>query len=174
MSRSEQILDTYVAMLVDGGVKHATIEALARRCGLSKPGLLHHFHSRSELDSGLIARLRELVAADVAAMASAPDGAVHYYLASSLEVESDLERAVVAVTRLGQAGNAEARTELRAARDAWYEILVAQLKDPVLARLAILAGDGVAYQADITEPGEAPYVSEPDIEAIASALTGRR
>jgi hypothetical protein len=91
-----------------------------------------------------------------------------------VEVESDLERAVVAVTRLGQAGNAEARAELRAARDAWYEILLRQLEDPVLARLAILAGDGVAYQEDITEPGESPYVGESDIEAIATALTGRR
>ncbi|WP_291277829.1 TetR/AcrR family transcriptional regulator [Galactobacter sp.] len=173
MSRSEQILDTYVSLLVDGGVRQATIEAVARKSGLSKPGLLHHFPSRAALDTALISRLRVLVKLDVAAMAAAPDGAVHYYLASSLEVGSDLERAVVAVTRLGQAGNANARAELRAARDEWFDLLLAQLGNPVMARLALLAGDGVAYQADITEPGSAPYVDEADVEEIAEAFVSR-
>lgn len=169
-SRSEQILDTYVQLLVDQGVRQATIEAVAKRCGLSKPGLLHHFRSRSALDEGLIQRLREMVDADVETMASAPDGAVHYYLASSLEVDSPLERAVVAVTRLGQAGNAGARAELRRARDAWFDLILAQVGDPTRARLMLLAGDGIAYQADITEPGGEPYVDRADIEAIATSV----
>ncbi|MGO1318632.1 MAG: TetR/AcrR family transcriptional regulator [Galactobacter sp.] len=173
MTRSEQILDTYVSLLVDGGVRQATIEAVARKSGLSKPGLLHHFPSRAALDDALIGRLREFVAADVAAMAEATDGAVHYYLASSLEVGSDLERGVVAVTRLGQAGNAQARAALRDARDAWFDLLLAQLGNPVMARLALLAGDGVAYQADITEPGAAPYVDNADVEEIAAAFVAR-
>jgi AcrR family transcriptional regulator len=169
-TKPDQIIDTYVDLLVSSGVRQATIEAVARRSGLSKAGLLHHYRSRGELDDALIARLRELVLEDVELMRGAEEGAAHYYLASSLNAESELERLVAAATRLAQAGNRAAGETLRWARDLWNETLEDELGDPVLARLIMLAGDGVSYHYDIADADQPPFVTEQDVAAITHLL----
>ncbi|MBG9329474.1 TetR/AcrR family transcriptional regulator [Corynebacterium belfantii] len=152
--KADQILQGYVSLLVSYGEKQATLDAVAREVGLSKAGLLHHFHSRAALNAGLVDYLRALVREDVEAMKSAAEGAAHYYLASSFESDSPLERAVVAVTRLWQGGNEEAGRLLREARDLWFDALVDDLGDPFIARFVMLAGDGVSYHMDIAKPTE--------------------
>ncbi|WP_290655227.1 TetR/AcrR family transcriptional regulator [Kocuria sp.] len=164
--KPRRIIDTYVNLLVDSGVRQATIEAVARRCGLSKAGLLHHYPSRAALDAALLERLRSLVEEDVTVMREAPGGAVRYYLASSLDAESDLERIVVAATRLAQADHSPAGELLRWARDLWYDVLVEQLGDPLLARFVLLAGDGVSYHTDISTPNEQPFITADDIDSF--------
>ena len=171
--KPQQIIDTYVGLLVESGVRQATIEAVARRCGLSKAGLLHHYRSRAALDTALLERLESLVREDLALMREAPGGAVHYYLASSLDAGSELARLVVAATRLAQAGNPSAGEALRRARDQWYGILVEQLGDPLLARFALLAGDGVSYHTDIAEPRE-HFISPADIDAFTQLFENLR
>lgn len=175
--RQEQpgrILNTYVQILVESGVRQATIEAVARRCGLSKAGLLHHFGSRAGLDAALLARLRELVERDVVTMRDAPGGAVHYYLATSLDSESELERMVVAATRLAHSGSTDAGAVLRWARDRWFDVMVAHLGHPLLARLAILAGDGVSYHNDISDEHGDRFISPDDLDAFTRLVEGRR
>lgn len=172
-SKPEQIISTYVDLLVDNGVKQATIDAVAKRAGLSKAGLLHHFHSRTELDSALVTHLRELVTEDIALMRESPLGAAHYYLSSSFDAGSELERAVVAVTRLSQAGNNLAGETLRWARDLWYSVLNDELADPLLSRFVLLAGDGVSYHTDIEVPdpaGSSAFISPTDIAAFAQLI----
>jgi len=71
--------------------------------------------------------------------------AVDYYLSSSFHYSSLLEQLAIAVNRLGQSGSTRATKALREARDAWYVILVEALDDPVLAKLVLLAGDGISY-----------------------------
>lgn len=154
-------------MLADSGVRQTTIEALAGRCGLSKAGLLHHFGSRAALDTALLERLRNLVHNDLAAMQTAPEGAVHYYLASSMDSGSTLERSVVAATRLAHVGNLDAGAVLRWARDRWYEIILRQLEDPLLARLAVLAGDGMSYHTDISETSDDRFIEQSEVSDIA-------
>lgn len=172
-SKPEQIISTYVDLLVDSGVKQATIDAVAKRSGLSKAGLLHHFHSRTELDSALVTHLRELVTEDITLMRESPLGAAHYYLSSSFDAGSALERAVVAVTRLSQAGNNIAGETLRWARNLWYSVLNDELADPLLSRFVLLAGDGVSYHTDIETPdpeNSRAFISPTDIAAFAQLI----
>jgi AcrR family transcriptional regulator len=169
-SKAEGIVDTYVSLLVDGGVRSATIDAVAKACGLSKAGVLHYFRSRAELDAALVERLRVLLREDLRLMRRAEGGPVRYYLTSSLDTEAPLERAVVAASRLAQAGHTEARAALGEARSAWLDVLEDALGNPVLARLALLAGDGASHHADLAEAGEEPFVSPTDIEHFARII----
>lgn len=169
-SKPEQIIDTYVTVLAEAGVKQATIDAVAKRSGLSKPGLLHHYRSRADLDAALLSRLEKLVEDDLQQMQHAPQGAVHYYLSSSFDAGSPLEQAVVAATRLAQAGNQTAGEILRRARDHWYRILTDYLADPLLARMVLMAGDGVSYHTAIAAPDDDSFTQHTDISALTHLI----
>ncbi|MCS4277453.1 AcrR family transcriptional regulator [Mycetocola sp. BIGb0189] len=169
-SKPDQIIEAYVDLLVVQGVRSASIDAIAKRSGLSKAGLLHHFRSRDAMDREILDRLEALVTADAAAMRIAPEGAARYYVGTSLEYSSPLERLVVAATRLGQAGNNEAWITLRWARDRWFEVLVDSLGDETLARLVLLAGDGIAYHTDIIGEESDPFLAEASITAVADLI----
>ena len=172
-TKQEIILDAYVALLYERGAREATIEATAKRSGLSKAGLLHYFRSRQALDTELVRRLNELIDADVAAMLADPAQAVHYYFASSMEEDSPLERMVVAATRLAQRGNQEASAALRRGRDRWFEVLNDSLGDPLLAKLALLAGDGISYHLDISRGHRDEFLTADTARQLVQHLTGR-
>lgn len=169
-TKQEIILEAYVGLLYDHGTREATIDATAKRSGLSKAGLLHHFPSRQALDTELVRRLNELIDADVAAMRADLSQAVHYYFTSSMEEESPLERMVVASTRLAQRGNADASAALRRGRDLWFQVLNEALGDPVLAKLALLAGDGVSYHLDISRGNQDGFLTPDTIEQLVLRL----
>lgn len=168
-SKPRQIISVYIDLLVDAGVRAASLDAVAREVNLSKAGLLHHFPSRRALDAGLLSHVSDLVDVDIAAMRDAPCGAVHYYLASSFEAESELERAVVAATRLAQSGSEAAGETLRSASGRWYRVLVEETGDPLLAKFVLLAGDGVSYHTDIA-PGQEQLVTRGDITAFVGLV----
>ncbi|MFJ2619807.1 TetR/AcrR family transcriptional regulator [Glutamicibacter sp. NPDC087344] len=172
-TKQEIILDAYVALLYEHGAREATIDATAKRSGLSKAGLLHHFRSRQALDTELVRRLNELIDADVAAMLADPAQAVHYYFASSLEEDSPLERIVVAATRLAQRGNDQASAALRRGRDLWFQVLNDSLGDPVLAKLALLAGDGVSYHLDISRGHQDQFLTADTVKQLVQLLAQR-
>ena len=167
--KARQIIDVYVDLLVDTGVRAASLDAVARRVSLSKAGLLHYFPSRKALDAGLLGYMTELVDDDVATMRDSPDGAAHYYLTSSFDADSMLERAVVAATRLAQSGSEEAGQALRQASGRWYRVLVDELGDPLLARFVLLAGDGVSFHTDIA-PGEGKLLDRGDIDGFVGLV----
>lgn len=99
------------------------MDATARAAGVPKCGLLYHFGTKHALEAGLIARLRELVDEDVAAIESAPEGPVAYFLRSSVMEDAPLDRAIIAASRLAQSGNAPAITALHEMRARWEEAL---------------------------------------------------
>lgn len=174
-TKAEQIVSSYVDLLVASGVRQATIDAVARRCSLTRAGLLHHHGSRAAMDAALLARLEALVDEDVTAMASSPEGPAVYYLTSSFAAQSPLERTVVAATRLAQAGSAEAARALRDARDRWYGLIREEVLDPVVAKFVLLAGDGVSHQTDIRGEGDdEEFVSAEDIAALGALLARLR
>ena len=173
-TKQDKIIDAYVELLSEHGTAEATIDATARLSGLSKAGLLHHFPSRQALDDGLVSRLRTLIDEDVAAMAHDPKQAVHYYLASSLDDSSSLERMVVAATRLAQRGHEEAAQALRSGRDQWYAVLLEALGDPALAKLALLAGDGLSYHQDITRGERDGFVTANTLDELVALLQNRQ
>ncbi len=173
-TQAERIVRVYTDLLVDSGVRQATIDAVSKRCGLTRAGLLHHHRSRVALDAALLERLRALVDEDVASMAAASEGAAAYYLSSSFAADSALERTVAAATRLAQAGSASAAGALREARGRWLDLLEAELGDVLVAKLVLLAGDGVGHQVDIRAglPADAAeFVDAEEITALGAMLS---
>jgi len=55
-TRSAEILETAIQLITEQGLGGLTVNALARRCGLTNAGLLHHFGSKDGL---MIALLEE-------------------------------------------------------------------------------------------------------------------
>src|SRR6478609_257549 len=91
----DRLLDAFEKLLVVGGTRAATLEAVAADANVSKGGLLYHFHSKDDLLIGMLERLREQGDADVQRMRTAPQGPVDYYLTTSVDNGSDYDRALI-------------------------------------------------------------------------------
>jgi AcrR family transcriptional regulator len=74
--RPEIILEAAAAVLLKGGVRGLTIDAVAAEAGLSKGGVLHHYASKDALVVALVARkladVREEIAACAAEIPAGP------------------------------------------------------------------------------------------------------
>ncbi|TQJ31873.1 TetR/AcrR family transcriptional regulator [Microbacterium sp. SLBN-146] len=141
----EKVLDAFEAILVDEGERAATMDATARGAGVSKGGLLYHFSSKDALESGILDRLRALVDEDVAAMTASPDGAVAYFLRSSVMQNDPIDRAILATARLAQGGNTAAAEALRDVREKWADALRPHAKDAASLDLVMLVSDGLYF-----------------------------
>src|SRR5688572_22621547 len=51
-----QLLDAAEAVVAREGVRNLTLDAVAARSGISKGGLLYHFHSKEDLAAAMIER----------------------------------------------------------------------------------------------------------------------
>ncbi|MFT4221134.1 MAG: helix-turn-helix domain-containing protein [Microbacterium sp.] len=151
----EKVLDAFERILVADGERAATMDATARRAGVSKGGLLYHFASKSALEAGLIERLGALVDDDIAAMTSAEGGPIAYFLRSSATENDPLDRAITAVSRLAQGGNAAAGGMLRDIRDRWADAIRPHTKDDAALDLVMLVADGL-YFNNALEGGSIP------------------
>src|SRR3546814_11634756 len=80
----ERVLDAFEKILAEGGERAATMDATARKAGVSKGGLLYHFASKEALEAGLIERVETLAAEDVAPIRESPEGAVAAFMRTSL------------------------------------------------------------------------------------------
>lgn len=153
----EQLLDAYVAILIDEGERAATVQAVAARGGVSKGGLLYHFGSKAALESGLIERFRALGAADVEALRGADD-IVETFLRTSVAAGTALDRATVALVRIAQSpAGAAARAALQRLDDDYVAALAARLGDEELALTIVLLADGVYFRSALgaVEPSRA-------------------
>ncbi|WP_114560475.1 TetR/AcrR family transcriptional regulator [Desertihabitans aurantiacus] len=151
-----KVLDAFARVLIEDGERSATIEAVAARAGVTKGGLLYHFASREALVDGLLERLEELGREDVAAMRSAPEGPVQYYLRTSDVSSSDeFSDLVMAAMRLTQDAGTRARAQLRRLEARWLEVLTEEIGDPARARLVLLVGDGLYWHQMMARGGGA-------------------
>jgi len=163
----DAVLDAFERLLVEGGERAASLDATARAAGVSKGGLLYHFPSREALIEGLLARFSALVDADLDVMASAPEGAIAYYVRSSVAGDGAFERAGVAAARLAQAGHPSAVRMIRSVRARWLDAVRAHVADPTVALAITLIGDGLYYDsalhgADAETGVDAPPAREMD------------
>ncbi|MFW2512431.1 TetR/AcrR family transcriptional regulator [Demequina sp. SO4-13] len=71
--RREQILDTALAIIDADGHRGLTMAALARRCGMSAPGLMHYFPNMPTLLVALVRRRDERDSAEFSALAPGAD-----------------------------------------------------------------------------------------------------
>jgi AcrR family transcriptional regulator len=146
-SSRDRILDAYEDVLAVEGERYATLDAVAAKAGVSKGGLLYHFPSKDRLADALCDRLLVLAAEDVKAMQTAPEGPARYYIRTSHYAHTSLDRALVAVSRLQQAGDNHARTVIETISADWLNALHDALGDLDVARAVKLIGDGLYYSA---------------------------
>jgi AcrR family transcriptional regulator len=171
------VLDAFEALLLDDGERAATMDATARAAGVSKGGLLYHFATKEALEASIIDRLHALVAEDVAAMTSAPEGPIAYFLRSSAMENDPIDRAILAASRLAQGGNAAAADALRGIRDEWADVLRPHTKDATALDLVMLVSDGLYFNnalAGGSIPGPVPRGAAMDalVEVVERATRG--
>lgn len=147
MSSRDRILDAYADLLAEEGERFATVDAVAARAGVSKGGVLYHFPSKDHLAAAVCERLAVLAAEDAGAMRAAPEGPARYYVRSSHDAGTPLDRILVAASRLRQAGDARARAAIESAAAEWLAILHEAIGDLDTARAVKLIGDGLYYNA---------------------------
>ncbi|MET0736142.1 MAG: TetR/AcrR family transcriptional regulator [Microbacterium sp.] len=155
----EKVLDAFEAILIDDGERAATLDATARAAGVSKGGLLYHFGSKEALEAGIVERLGGLIDADVAAMVAAPEGAVAFFLRSSVMQNDPIDRAILATSRLAQGGSAAASDALRDVREKWADAIRPHAKDAASLDLVMLVSDGLYFNnalAGGSIPGPVP------------------
>lgn len=182
MSAREKILDAYERVLVENGERAATLEAIAKAAGVSKGGLLYHFKDKRALASGLLQRLETLAEQDAVLMSQDPAGATDYYVRTSVWQDSPLDRTIISVTRLGNEFQPAVNTAMKRVQDRWLSLLEDEVKDPHVARAILLIGDGLYYNAVLSQAGDSsekatsaqgqsPSPSPANIEGLLGAIS---
>lgn len=142
----DAVLDAFEDLLINVGERAATLDAVAKRAGVSKGGLLYHFPNKEALITATLERLDRLAAEDLTAMASAPEGAAAYFIKSSLWSDTPMDRSFVAVTRLAEVAHEEARRRFAAIQQQWLE-LIGQDVGTAMAKAVLYMGDGLYFNA---------------------------
>lgn len=182
MSAREKILDAYERVLVENGERAATLEAIAKAAGVSKGGLLYHFKDKRALASGLLQRLETLAEQDAVLMSQDPAGATDYYVRTSVWQDSPRDRTIISVTRLGNDFQPAVNTAMKRVQDRWLSLLEDEVKDPHVARAILLIGDGLYYNAVLSQAGDSsekatsaqgqsPSPSPANIEGLLGAIS---
>ncbi|EIE98225.1 TetR/AcrR family transcriptional regulator [Saccharomonospora glauca] len=150
-SSRELVLDAYESLLIEQGPTAVTLDAVAARAKVSKGGLLYHFGSKEALLDGLLDRVLRLTAADIECARTAPEGAVRYYLLSSVSdasMDNPAHRATMAALRLLGTEPRVNRTMIKVGR-MWTELLTEYVEDPLTAEVVGLLGDGLYLRASL-------------------------
>lgn len=166
----ERVLDAFERILVDDGERAATMDATARAAGVSKGGLLYHFATKDALETGLTERLADLVDADVAAMAAAPEGAVVFFVRTSVMDDDALDRAIIAVSRLAQGGSTLAAAALRDMRERWAAALRPYVRDQASLDLVMLVSDGLYFNNALRGEAVTPVPRGPELDALVALV----
>lgn len=146
-----KVLDAYIALLCEEGERAATLDATAARAGVSKGGLLYHFASKDALAEAVIEEAEVHIARDVEAMCSAEEGGAAYFIRTSAEVDTELDRHLVALHRLAQAGVVNATEKIESTNERWYRSILDDVGSKDLAHLVMLTGEGL--YAELSLPG---------------------
>jgi AcrR family transcriptional regulator len=169
-SAKESVLDAFERVVIDRGERAATLEAVAVEAGVSKGGLLYHFGAKKDLVEGLVNRMAGLAAADLEQLSSAPEGIVSRFIRSSLVVGTPFDTAYIALTRLAQSGlYAEANAALVNIEQGWRALIEAAVGDPAVARLVLLVGDGLYYNAALFPFDKLPTPSD-ELDTVIAAI----
>ena len=118
----------------------------------------------------ILERLDRLLAADVAAMATAPEGAAAYFIKSSVWADTPMDRVFVAATRLAEVAHGETLRRFAAGQASWLELLAADV-GPAMAKAVLCMGDGLYFNAMLARgPGGPPPEVEADVQSLLAAV----
>ncbi|GAB3409900.1 TetR/AcrR family transcriptional regulator [Schumannella luteola] len=143
-SHRDDLIDAAVALLLESGESGFTLDAVARRAGMSKGGLLHHFSGKAALVDALGEHLDRLAADDIRDLESDPQRTIERFLRGSIETDKELDRVMVALARLG---GDSATAALRRAEQGWHDLVTRVVPDPVQAEIILLVSDGLYFGA---------------------------
>ncbi len=167
----EIVLDAFEALLVEDGERAATMDASARRAGVSKGGLLYHFGSKEALVGGLIERLRMLSVEDIEQITAAPDGPVAAFMRTSIMAGSPLDRTIIALSRLAQNGHPSATDALRDLRVLWEDAMRPEAKDETALQLIMLVSDGLYFNNALTMGGvPGPVLTDDELDSLITLV----
>lgn len=166
----DAVLDAFEALLIEVGERAATLDAVAKRAGVSKGGLLYHFPNKEALITALLERLDLLADEDTELMKAAPDGSAAYFIRSSLWADTPMDRAFVAATRLAEVAHEETRRRFAAIQQRWLDVLAEDV-GPEVAKAVSYMGDGLYFNA-IFEGGQEGGNAgrEADVEILLEVL----
>lgn len=168
----EAILDAFEGLLVDVGERAATLDAVAKRAGISKGGLLHHFPNKEALVTATLKRLDRLAVEDLNLMAMAPEGAAAYFIKASLWSDTPLDRCFVATTRLAEVTHHEARRHFASIQQRWWELIAKDVGECV-ATAVLYMGNGLYFNA-MWESGASLNVErrQADVKKLLIVISG--
>lgn len=167
----DTVLDAFEALLADDGERAATMDATARRAGVSKGGLLYHFASKEALGAALIDRLRILVDEDIEAITTASEGVVEYYIRTSVAADHSLDRTLLAVARLAQSGDTAAAAALHDMRRRWADAVRPHVRDEAALALVLLVSDGMYFNSLLDPVTAGPVPSGDELDALVALVT---
>lgn len=170
MSAREKVLDSYQAILLGEGERAATMDQVAARAGVSKGGLLYHFKDKTAMAEALLQRVRDLLTADLAKMAAAPEGAAAYYLRGSLFQDDPLDRLLLAAMQLAPEHDETKIAVYREVQEGWLRLIQAEVQDVAVADAIMLMGDGLYWNASLTST--LAGTPTPDRQAETARMAG--
>jgi AcrR family transcriptional regulator len=137
-------------VVVADGVKRLTLEAVARRAGVSKGGLLYHFPNKQALIEGMIGNLGEVFVSRLAQELAADDAAsdegrwLRAYARATFAGEQESLTASSGFLA-AVANNPELLKPLRENFGRWQELAESDGLDPALATVVRLAVEGLWF-----------------------------
>ncbi|WP_250003562.1 TetR/AcrR family transcriptional regulator [Actinoplanes sp. M2I2] len=155
----ERILDAAEELITAGQVPPA-LDAVAARAGVSKGGLLYHFDKQSLLRALVSRAVRRFDEQLTAAAAERSMAAAWLRLSVPEPGDRTVYRAMMSMMRLTATGEFDLPGEVGEAEQRWQQMLVAELGDPVRARLVRLVGDGLFLSALTGQPPTAAEVEQ--------------
>lgn len=142
----DRILDALEVLLLEGGTQGITLEAVAARAGVSKGGLLYHFPGKEQLLVGAVDRLGERVDEQLQRVIAEGASIAQWYLEPVDEArDSDvaIARSILAVMRSADGQYEAVQQRFARIMHAYDAQLLEELRDPVLAEIVRLTGDGI-------------------------------
>ncbi len=161
----ERLLDAAAAVVRRDGPQKLTLEAVAAQAGVSKGGLLYHFHSKRELLDAMLVGFLEQFDREIEE-AEGNTFAQRWVRASDMSGWAAAERATEFAFLAALVGEPAALDEVHARYGQW-QARAEDSEDPVQATVARLAADGL-WLADLL--GLAPPTGELREQVIARLL----
>lgn len=168
----DRLLDAFEELLIEHGERAATLDGVAAAAGVSKGGLLYHFGSKAALIDGLLARLADFVAVDIADIRSAPAGVVDFLIRTSASTGTPFDRSFVAVTRLAQGSHQEAKDVLASFRREWVAVIEEAVGDRDVAQMIALISDGLFYESTVSGANESTidFLSPEGLDGLLAVI----
>ncbi|RIP37291.1 TetR/AcrR family transcriptional regulator [Staphylococcus gallinarum] len=145
-SKKIQLLDAAAAIVNEYGSEYLTLDAVAKRAGVSKGGLLYHFKSKAALIQGLVDHANKLYRDNVDERVGADVHAEGKWIRAFVEAtrEHRSENAAITSSMLAAEGNnRHLLTPLQETYKIWQSYIENDGLDKVDATIMRLAVDGL-------------------------------